>query len=348
MSRLNREALQGRIQTVTGLIDPAGLGPTLMHEHLIWDIRPLRMKFGDQGPEITLCNCWRVNYGRVKIPQNLVMDDVELMTAAVREMVEAGGRSIVELSSGGLRPDPAGLAQIAQQSGAQIIMGCGHYVEEYQDDGNRGRTAEDFAAEMIEQVFAGAWGSGVRAGIIGEIGCQSPWTAQERRVMQGAILAQRETGAALNVHPGRDADSPQEIMAFVSDNGGIPERTILSHIDRTIFDSDRLFRLADTGCIIEFDLFGQENTYYPWAPDVDMPNDAVRLKFMRALIDRGHLSQLVISHDICYKSRLTQFGGHGFAHIFANVIPLMRERGFSQTEITTIMELTPRSLLTFQ
>ena len=31
MTRLTRDALRGRAQTVLGVIDPAELGPTLMH-----------------------------------------------------------------------------------------------------------------------------------------------------------------------------------------------------------------------------------------------------------------------------------------------------------------------------
>jgi len=262
-------------------------------------------------------------------------------------MVAAGGQTIVELSSGGLRPDPAALADVSRDAGAHVVLGCGHYVEEYQDPANHGRDADDFATEMIAQVFEGIDGTGIRAGIIGEIGCQSPWTALERRVMQGAIVAQGETGAALNVHPGRDADQPQEVMDFVAAHGGVPERTIISHVDRTIFDHDRLFRLADTGCIIEFDLFGQETSYYPWNPSIDMPNDAIRLRLIRALIGRGHLAQIVISHDICYVTRLRAYGGHGYGHIFENVVPLMRERDFSDAEIDAIVVGNPRRLLTF-
>ena len=38
----------------------------------------------------------------------------------------------------------------------------------------------------------------------------------------------------------------------------------------------------------------------------------------------------MISHDICYSTRLTRYGGHGYRHIFANVIPLMRRRGYQR------------------
>lgn len=342
-----REDTRGLAQTVLGPLDPALLGPTLLHEHLIWDIRTPELKAeGDLGPELEPCNCFQFNYGRVKSARNLISRSTDLAVDEVRYMVESGGSTIVELSSGGLAPDPEALAEVSRQSGAHIVMGCGHYVNDYQDPANEHRTVDEFAAEMVEQVQVGAWGTAVRAGIIGEIGCQSPWTGLEQRVMRGALLAQAETGAALNVHPGRHEDQPQEVMDFIAAHDGRPERTVISHVDRTIFDEERLMRLADTGCVVEFDLFGQETSYYAPNPIIDMPNDAIRLRWLRKLIERGHLAQIAISHDICYQTRLRKFGGHGYGHIFDNVLPLMRERGFSEAEVQTIIVDTPRRLLT--
>lgn len=338
---------RGTVQTVLGPIAPADLGPTLMHEHLLCDIRhPSQRKPDDLGPELALDNVWAINYGTAKgAARNYLLDARDVAADEVRRMVAAGGRSVVDLSSGGLSPDPLGLVEIARASGAHVIMGCGHYVEEYQDPANATRTIEDLAEEMVESVTDGAWGTAVRAGIIGEIGCQAPWTPQEQRVMLAAVLAQRQTGAAINVHPGRHPDQPQEVADFIRVKGGRMDRVIISHIDRTVFDDERIDRLADTGCVLEWDLFGQESSYYRLA-DIDMPNDAVRLRAIRGLIARGHLGQVLISHDICYRSRLVRFGGHGYGHIFANVVPMMRRRGFSEAEIQAILVDNPRRLLT--
>ena len=98
--------------------------------------------------------------------------------------------------------------------------------------------------------------------------------------------------------------------------------------------------------MLEWDLFGQESSYYRLS-DIDMPNDAVRLRAIRALIERGHLARVVISHDICYRSRLVSCGGHGYGHIFANVVPMMQQRGYSEAEIDAILVRNPRRLLTF-
>ena len=316
------------MQTVLGPIVPDDLGATLMHEHLLCDIRhPSQRKPDDLGPELALDNVWAINYGTAKgAARNYLLDARDVAADEVRRMVAAGGRAIVDLSSGGLGPDPIGLVEIARASGAHVILGCGHYVHDYQDPANATRTIEDLAEEMVESIEDGVWGTDVRAGIIGEIGCSAPWTSQEQRVMQAAVLAQRQTGAALNLHPGRHPDQPQEAADFIRVKGGRMDRVIVSHIDRTIFDADRLNRLAD----------------------IDMPNDAVRLRAMRGLIERGHLGQVLISHDICYRSRLVRWGGHGYGHIFTNVVPLMRRRGFSEREIDVILVDNPRRLLTIE
>jgi phosphotriesterase-related protein len=318
-----------------------------MHEHLLSDIRTPAMRADpDQGPEITLCNCYAINYMRKKVPGNFRLTCEATATDEVKLMAAAGGRTIVELSSGGLDPRPNGLVAIARDGGVNVVMGCGHYVDEYQPAGNRMRSAEYFAAEMVEQIQIGAWNTDVRAGIIGEIGCQAPWTALEQCVMTGALLAMEQTGAAVNVHPGRDPDQPQQVADFVRAHGADASRVIISHIDRTIFDETRLLRLADAGVVIEFDLFGQEGAFYAMS-DIDMPNDAIRLRLIRSLIARGHLARVVISHDICYRTRLTRWGGHGYAHIFENVVPMMLRRGFSTTEVEAITVGNPKRLLTF-
>lgn len=350
MVRADREALKGKIQTVLGVIEPDALGATLMHEHLLWDIRPPTLRAqNDQGPELTMETIWRLNYGEVLSGHNMHLDRqfIDIATAEVGDMRAAGGSAIVELSCGGLNPDPAGLVRIAAGTGVHIVMGCGHYVDEYQDPRNQARAIDDFAREIVDQVQVGAWGTEVRAGLIGEIGCQAPWTDTEKRVMKGALIAQQETGATINVHPGRHPDQPQEVADFIRAEGGELDRVIISHIDRTIFDAERMLRLADTGVTLEFDLFGQENSFYKLA-DIDMPNDATRLGHIRTLIDHGHLERVVISHDICYRTRLVRFGGHGYGHIFRNIVPMMRRRGYSEAEIDAILVGNPRRLLTIQ
>ncbi len=113
---------RGTVQTVLGPIAPADLGPTLMHEHLLCDIRhPSQRKPDDLGPELALDNVWAINYGTAKgAARNYLLDARDVAADEVRRMVAAGGRSVVDLSCGGLSPDPLGLVEIARASGAHV------------------------------------------------------------------------------------------------------------------------------------------------------------------------------------------------------------------------------------
>ncbi|MBK8057120.1 MAG: hypothetical protein IPK33_04300 [Gemmatimonadetes bacterium] len=98
---------------------------------------------------------------------------------------------------------PLGLAEASRRADVHVVMGCGRYVDDYKAPENAARTGETLAAALLGQMHKGAWGTSVRAGIIGEIGCQAAWTPMEQRVMEGAVLAVQQSEAALTVHPGR-------------------------------------------------------------------------------------------------------------------------------------------------
>lgn len=344
------EEMRGWVQTVTGRIEPSQLGNTLMHEHLYSDLNLPDVRAADPDYEhstetVHMCDCFKLNWGQKESVPNFRLNEGDILIEELNEMVLAGGRSVVELSTGGIRPNPEGLVALSQATGVNIVMGCGHYVEAYQDPANASRTVDDFAKEIIGQLTEGAWGTDIRAGIIGEIGCTYPWTEQEKRVLRGALIAQEEVGAAINVHPGRSVQASFDIVEFARAAGAPLDRLIISHMDRTIPTLDDLLRLADTGCVLEFDLFGWETSNYWPQPHFDMPNDAMRVKLIRGLVDRGHINRVLISHDIFSRTRLTHYGGHGYQHIYANILPLMLRRGFSHAEIDQIIVSNPARLL---
>jgi phosphotriesterase-related protein len=109
-------------------------------------------------------------------------------------------------------------------------------------------------------------------------------------------------------------------------------------------DLDRLKALADTGCYLEYDLFGCETTAtFPYqAFGIDMPSDAQRLDLVRALMDAGYGAQLLFSHDVCVKHRTRRYGGPGYDHIVRNILPWMRRRGFTESEVRQPVVDNPR------
>ena len=69
-------------------------------------------------------------------------------------------------------------------------------------------------------------------------------------------------GAPLIIHPGRDQQSPSHILDVLEAAGADLSRTVMSHIDRTVFSDDALLQLAKRGCYLEYDLFGIECSHY--------------------------------------------------------------------------------------
>ncbi len=339
-------ARAGEVQTVLGAVPPGALGVTLMHEHLLCDVTPPDLAIqGLPEIEITLENVFEVRHHWCRHYGNHILASVDDMVQEALLFREAGGGTIVELTTVGMKPDPLGLHAISAQSGVHVVAGCGTYVESFAGAALAGHSVEELAAEIIASVRDGIAGTGVRAGIIGEIGVSDPWTEGEQNALRAAAVAQRETGAAVNVHPGRDPDSPLAILRLFAAGGGDPTRLVLSHMDRTLMTEEGIMPLLEMGAVVEWDFFGIESSYYPFAP-IDLPNDAMRLDLIRRLMDRGHAEQIAISHDICTRTRLRRYGGHGYAHMLDNVRPVMRRKGFSEEEIQVLLVETPRSLLT--
>jgi len=187
----------------------------------------------------------------------------------------------------------------------------------------------------------------VRAGLIGEIGNTWPWTENEKKVVRAAVEAQRQTGAPLMIHPGRDQTAPMQIVELIRKQGGDLRRTVMCHIERTIADERHLFDLAATGIWLEYDLFGLENSYYPYNPDFDMPNDGGRMTQILKLIARGHQDQVLMSHDIAYKSSLTKYGGYGYHHLLVNVVPRLRRKGVDDAGMRRLLMENPARAFVF-
>ena len=56
----------------------------------------------------------------------------------------------------------------------------------------------------------------------------------ERKSIVASANAQDSTGAPVSFHPGRDPESPFEIMRIFSEAGGNPKRAICSHLESKI------------------------------------------------------------------------------------------------------------------
>ena len=342
----------GIVQTVLGPVPPSELGAATTHEHLYIDFSFMYRPAQDTpSPEladapITLENLGWVRRNYYSNRFNLQLMDLETTISEVERYRDAGGGAIVDATTIGIGRDPEALARISRESGVHIIMGAGFYVAAVHPGDMDQRSVDDLARRITGDIVEGVDGTGIKAGIIGEVGCTWPLAANERKSLLAAAIAQGETGAAVLIHPGRHPDAPSEILEVLANGGADISRVIMGHLDRTMFDFDALRNLAASGCYLEWDLFGNEGSYYPLA-EIDMPSDAQRLDFIKGITDAGYADRVVIGHDICTKHRLVRYGGHGYGHILENIVPKMRRKGYSEDVIRAITVDNPARILAF-
>ena len=338
-------AARGSIQTVLGPVAPDAFGPTLMHEHVLCDLTPPELAAeARERVEVRLDNVFEIRHQWIRHYGHHILDDRDVAVSELARFRTAGGSAVVELTCDGIAPDPAGLAEISRRTSLHIVAGCGPYVDAHLSAGLRERTVDAIAAAIVQCIHAGIGESGVCAGVIGEIGLSTPCTRAEIRALTASALAQATTGASINIHPPRTLTEVLKAIDVLRAAGADVERLIVSHVDRTLFDVEHMVRLADTGVTLEFDFFGIESAYYPFA-DVDLPNDGQRVRYIIELARRGYATQIAVSHDICTLTRLARYGGHGYAHLLEHAVPLMRRRGLEDGDIRQILVLTPRRLL---
>ena len=341
---------RGLIQTVLGTVSPWELGPTTTHEHVYLDFSFMYRPAQDTpAPEladapITLENLGWIRRNYYSNRFNLTLMDVDTTIEEVRRYRDVGGGAIVDATLAQIGRNPDALATISRETDVHIIMGSGFYVDIAHPEDMDERSVDDLAREIVDDIVDGVGDSGIKAGVIGEVGCTWPLTPNERKSLSSAAVAQQETGAAILVHPGRQSEAPLEILELLANGGADISRVIMGHLDRTVFEFEALQGIAASGCYLEWDLFGNEGSYYPQA-EIDMPSDAQRLDFVRYIAEAGYSDRVVMGHDIATKHRLVRYGGHGYGHILENIVPKMRRKGFSEDTIRAITVDNPARIL---
>jgi phosphotriesterase-related protein len=291
-----------------------------------------------------------------------LLNDHRLMCEEAGAFAAAGGRTIVDLTTAeltrGAAPDPAGIfsgqpdsgypqdgsravnnvlsiKRLSEETGLNLIVGTGHFRDPYFDQGWIDRfDAAQIAERMVRDLTEGISGTGVRAGIIGEIGADK-WhvSSAEERSFRAAARACRETGAAISTHASRWPVGIAQLDILQAE-GVDPRRVIIGHSD-SVNIPEYHEAIARRGAFVEFDTVRGENAY----------DTRLRVEFVRNLIGKGYLGHILLSHDVCIRSQLRINGGFGFDYIPTSFVPVLAEAGVGKDEIQQILVDNPRRAL---
>ena len=100
---------------------------------------------------------------------------------------EAGGATLVDLTMPGVGRDPAWLKRPSERSGLHLVMGGGWYRTAYYPPEAMidRRSVDSLAEELVAEATVGVGETGIRIGIIGEIGTDKPWLSRPRSASTG-------------------------------------------------------------------------------------------------------------------------------------------------------------------
>ncbi len=313
------------LQTVTGGINPAELGKTLMHEHLMVGYPGFEADTVNPGPKLE--------------------ERVARCIDRIAEIKDLGYRSLLDPCPSDLGRDVELMAEVAQKTGFQIICATGLYK---QSEGgysywsmrqNFGSTVDAMAEIFIKEITEGIGSTGVRAGIIKVATGPGEMTEYERGVFEAAAKASVETGAPITTHTdeGTMGDLQQQVL---TENGALAHRIVIGHSCGTS-DHDYHMKIARGGSYLGFDRFGLEVAH----PDEE------RVASLAQLIKKGAGDRLVVSHDSVWC-----WGGQPFppkveaamvqiwnpSHFSLRIVPKLLDLGVTEAQIDALLVDNPR------
>jgi phosphotriesterase-related protein len=304
--------------TVSGPIPPDRLGFTLPHEHTgiyLWHIEK-RWDYWELTP------------------------DEETLIEELRDFRRRGGGTLVDLTLDGVGRDPHRLRRLAGATGLNIVMGTGwyrgaHYPAEVLIDR---RSVDDLADAIVAEFENGVADTGIRPGIIGEIGTDKPWvSALEERVHRAAARASLRTGMAITTHGVQSAVGLAQLKIF-TEEGVDPARVVIGHADSFHYLDFYLAVLA-AGANLQFDFlghrFGTEEALEPRLVETIVE-----------LLERGFAPQVLLSQDVCHNSQLKANGGFGYVYLHQHFLPTLRTAAVGEGEIRAMTIDNPARILT--
>jgi predicted metal-dependent phosphotriesterase family hydrolase len=306
------------VQTVRGPVPVEEIGFTLPHEH-------------------TAISLWHIP-GRWDYWQ--LTDDRPVIEAELGRFRDAGGSCLVDLTLHGVGRDPARLTELSERTGLHIVMGCGWYRGAYYPAEaliDR-RSVDDLADELVREATDGVGGTGVRPGIIGEIGTDKPWISpSEERVHRAAARASVRTGLAITTHAVMSAVGLAQLRVF-EEEGVDPARVVVGHADSYPI-LDHYLEVLGRGASIEFDFLGMSFT------PTERHGEERIAGLVVELLGRGFGGQLLLSQDVCHDSQLKRYEGNGYVHLHEAFLPRLRALGVSDPEIDRLTIDNPRRIL---
>lgn len=338
--------------TVTGEVEARQLGVTLAHEHIICDTSkdyrepPERIKAFMRWYGISLEEGVTLrNYGLLmREPQwsvdNQILSSYDDALEELRVAKWAGIQSVLDPTPIGLGRNPLALRDLSRTLEMYIVTGTGYYREKFHPPETATMTVEEIEEKMTRELLEGIEGTGVRAGVMGELGTTGDQILpNERKVLIAAGRVNRRTNVPIMVHTEGRRHVILEALHILKENGANLEKVHICHVCEAPYWKE----IVDTGASIGLDQFG--STFNVDSETVMLPSDVERIRALKRILDAGYGHKVLIGNDICMKMRLHKYGGWGYDHIQTNLVPYMHKEGITDEQLHMLFVENPQRFL---
>lgn len=311
------------VMTVTGPVRADDLGFTLPHEHLLLD---LSRTFPAQ----------LLQFDFQFLDEDLIAHELKGFVDAVAQTQFTAGRPcIVELTvEERTGRNPEGLRRLSTRLGIPIVMGCGWYREPWFHADFARQSTNDLADHLTREIEHGVGDTGVRPGIIGEIGADNDVVSPaEERALRASARAHLRTGLSITLHARASRVGMQQ-LDILEEEGVDLNRVIVGHSD-TYPHPDYHEQVAKRGAWVEFDTIRGRHQYV-----VDRS-----IRFVLEAVRRGISHRLLLSGDICRLDHLQAYGGTGYGYIPRDFVHELTAHGLDRDLIEQLVVVNPRLAL---
>ncbi|MCE3253061.1 MAG: phosphotriesterase [Cellvibrio sp.] len=307
--------------SVLGARPSLSMGFTLTHEHLFADLRP----YSEQ----------------LKNPLSLNLNEVvATVLPHLTEIQKLGCKTFIDCTAVGVGRNPPLLKALAQASGMQIVTTTGAYLSndaQFKPDYFDAMSADALAQKWLGEWHDGIDGTGIKPGMI-KIGVSGgSLTKDENKLVKAAVLTHKKSGMVIGCHigpwrevkPGVNGTSAMEQLKLLKDAGVSPARWIWIHAQSEADFQFHQQALAQ-GAWISYDGYRPEQTPH-------------YVELITRIKTEGYLQKLLVSQDAGWYTATEPNGGkfNSFAPLITNLIPALKDRGFTADELAQIFTRNP-------
>jgi len=296
--------------TVSGLKPVSEMGITLTHEHILVDFI---------GAKETTPERWNVN------------DVIKRSLPFLKEIKKRGVQTLFEAAPTYQGRDPLVAKKAAEESGLNILVSTGYYGADgnkYLPDHAYTESAEQLAKRWTNEYKNGIDNSGIKPGFIKISVAPNELEKIHKKLTLAAALTHLSTGLTITSHTGPAIPAFQQMN--IIETAGVNLNAFVWVHAQFERDKEKLIRAAKRGVWISLDGINKENS-------------KKYISLISYMKTKGYLHKVLISHDSGWYTVGQENGGNykGYTSIFNDLIPLLKENGFTQKEIDMLLIKNP-------